>query len=112
MAERDENGPFPGLEEFCRRMAGKELNRRAVESLIRAGAFDSLAFKRKALMQVVDRVMEGVACDGKRNIDGQLDLFDMGGRNRVRTRESLCRTFRNFPAGSLWRWKRRSRGFI
>ncbi|HBR09385.1 MAG TPA: DNA polymerase III subunit alpha [Clostridiales bacterium] len=79
MAERDENGPFPGLEEFCRRMAGKELNRRAVESLIRAGAFDSLAFKRKALMQVVDRVMEGVACDGKRNIDGQLDLFDMGG---------------------------------
>lgn len=43
MQERAENGPFTGFEEFCRRMSGKELNRRAVESLIKAGAFDSLA---------------------------------------------------------------------
>lgn len=43
MAERSENGPFKSLEDFCRRMSGKELNRRAIESLIRAGAFDSTA---------------------------------------------------------------------
>jgi DNA polymerase-3 subunit alpha len=78
MAERAENGPFTGFEEFCRRMAGKELNRRAVESLIKAGAFDSLGLCRKALIQSVDMVMESVAADGKRNIDGQIDLFCMG----------------------------------
>jgi DNA polymerase-3 subunit alpha len=77
-AEREANGPFTGFEEFCRRMAGKELNRRAVESLIRAGAFDSLGCRRKALIQVVDKVMESIAADGKRNIDGQIDLFGMG----------------------------------
>ena len=48
MAERAENGRYTGLGDFCRRLAGRELNRRAVESLIRAGAFDSLGFKRRA----------------------------------------------------------------
>lgn len=78
MAEREENGPFTGFEEFCRRMAGKELNRRAVESLVRSGAFDSLGGTRKSLMQGMDKVLESVAAEGKRNIEGQLDLFGSG----------------------------------
>ena len=78
MQERRENGPFTGFEEFCRRMSGKELNRRAVESLIKAGAFDSLGFRRKALMQMTDDVFECIATDGRRNIEGQLDLFGLG----------------------------------
>jgi DNA polymerase-3 subunit alpha len=64
-------------------MAGKELNRRAVESLIRAGAFDSLGLCRKALVQIVDKVMECISADGKRNIDGQLDLFCFGEEEAV-----------------------------
>jgi DNA polymerase-3 subunit alpha len=60
-------------------MYGKELNRRAVESLIRAGAFDNLGYKRRQLLQVVDKVIEGVAGEGHKNIDGQLDLFAMEG---------------------------------
>ena len=43
-------GPFRTLDEFCRRMVPRDLNRRAVESLIKAGAFDSLGFKRRALL--------------------------------------------------------------
>ncbi|NCB50727.1 MAG: DNA polymerase III subunit alpha [Clostridia bacterium] len=78
MAEREENGPFTGFQEFCRRMEGKELNRRAVESLVKAGAFDSLGLCRNALIQVVDKVIECISADGKRNIDGQLDLFCIG----------------------------------
>jgi DNA polymerase-3 subunit alpha len=75
--ERALGGPFRSLDEFCRRMYGKDLNRRAVESLIRAGAFDSLGFKRKQLLQVLDSVIEGVAAEGRRNIVGQMDLFGM-----------------------------------
>ena len=77
MAERDQNGPFTAFDEFCRRMYGKELNRRPVESLIRAGAFDSLGYKRKALLQVLDSVLEGVNGEGRRNIAGQMDLFSL-----------------------------------
>ena len=77
MAEREANGPFTAFDEFCRRLYGKELNRRPVESLIRAGAFDSLGYKRRALLQVLDRVLDGVNSEGRRNVIGQLDLFSM-----------------------------------
>ncbi len=78
MAERAVGGPFTAFDEFCRRMYGKELNRRPVESLIRAGAFDSLGYKRKALLQVLDSVLAGVNGEGRKNIVGQMDLFSMG----------------------------------
>ena len=75
MAERAENGPFLSFEDFCRRMNGKELNRRAIENLIRAGAFDSMGCKRKALLEIMDQVIDSVTEAEKANIAGQLDLF-------------------------------------
>ena len=77
MAEREAGGPFTAFDEFCRRMYGKELNRRPVESLIRAGAFDSMGYKRKALLQVLDKVLDGVNSAGRKNLEGQFDLFSM-----------------------------------
>ena len=77
MAERERNGKFTAFDEFCRRMFGQDLNRRAIESLIRAGAFDSLGYRRKALLQVMDPVLDGVASAGRKNVAGQLDLFGM-----------------------------------
>lgn len=79
MEERALNGPFTAFDEFCRRMHGKDLNRRAVEGLIRAGAFDSMGYKRRQLLQVADKVIEGVAAAGRKNIEGQFDLFSMTG---------------------------------
>ena len=78
MRERQRGGPFTGFEEFCRRMAGQELNRRVLESLIRAGAFDSLGYKRRALLQVHEKVLGGVNADARNNVAGQLDLFGGG----------------------------------
>ncbi len=77
MAEREASGPFTAFDEFCRRLYGKELNRRPVESLIRAGAFDSMGYKRKVLLQVLDKVLEGVNSAGRKNVEGQFDLFSM-----------------------------------
>ncbi len=75
VAEREANGPFTGFEDFCRRMSGKELNRRAVENLIKAGAFDSLGYRRKALMQVAGAVIDSISQAERDNISGQMDLF-------------------------------------
>ena len=77
VAERTAGGRFTGFDEFCRRMYGQDLNRRAIESLIRVGAFDSLGCKRKALLQVMDRVLDGVASAGRKNVQGQMDFFDL-----------------------------------
>ncbi len=73
--ERTANGPFTGFEDFCSRMNGRELNRRAVENLIKAGAFDSMGYKRKALLQIVGAVMDSISQAEKKNISGQMDLF-------------------------------------
>ena len=73
--EREENGPFRSFEDFCRRMAGKDLNRRTLENLIRSGAFDSMGYKRKALMQIASLVLESINQAERDNISGQMDLF-------------------------------------
>ncbi len=77
VGERQRNGNFVAFDEFCRRMYGQDLNRRALESLIRAGAFDSMGYKRRALLQVLDSVIDGIASAGRKNVEGQLDLFGM-----------------------------------
>ncbi len=77
VGERQRNGLFGAFDEFCRRMYGQDLNRRAVESLIRAGAFDSMGYKRRALLQVLDSVIDGIASAGRKNVEGQFDLFGM-----------------------------------
>lgn len=86
MAERAQNGPFTGLEDFCRRMYGKELNRRACESLIRAGGMDSFGKSRKANLQALERVLASVAGDERGNVQGQMDFFGMGGQTSGETR--------------------------
>ena len=78
VSERERGGRFTTFEGFCARMFGQDLNRRAVESLIRAGAFDSLGYKRKQLLQVIDAVIESVSNAGRKNVAGQLDLFGFG----------------------------------
>ena len=75
--ERELNGPFTDFVDFCSRMNGKDFNRRALENLILSGAFDSMGYKRKALMQIADAVTDSINQAQKENISGQLDLFGM-----------------------------------
>ena len=78
--ERESGGSFASFQDFCRRMAGKDINKRVVESLIKAGAFDSLGYRRRALLQISGRVMDSIGNEKKANIEGQLDLFgDLAG---------------------------------
>ncbi|MGN1031313.1 MAG: DNA polymerase III subunit alpha, partial [Butyricicoccaceae bacterium] len=75
--ERARNGLFLSFEDFCDRMYGYELNRRALEGLIKAGAFDSMGYHRSQLIQVYDRVLDSIAAAHRKNIEGQMDLFGM-----------------------------------
>ena len=84
VAERERNGLFTDFEDFCRRMSGKDMNKRTVENLIRAGAFDSMGYKRKALLQVAGAVIDSINQAERDNISGQMDLFgDFGGQEHA-----------------------------
>ena len=75
VAERERGGVFRSFEDFCKRTNGGDLNRRAVENLIKAGAFDSMGYKRRALMQIAGAVIDSITQAQRDNISGQMDLF-------------------------------------
>jgi DNA polymerase-3 subunit alpha len=74
-AERLSGGLFKTFDDFCRRMYGSEMNKRALESLIKAGAFDSLGVYRSQLLQVFSQVLDNVATEKRANLEGQFNLF-------------------------------------
>ena len=76
VAER-KNKPYTSLYDFCKRMHGNELNRRAVECLIKAGAFDRMGNNRHSHVEAVEGILKSIETDSRRNLDGQLDLFSV-----------------------------------
>ncbi len=83
VAERTEGGAYRSLEDFCTRMYGSELNKRAMENLIKCGACDCFGLKRSQLLCIYEAVMESVADSRRRNVAGQMGLFDPGGREET-----------------------------
>ena len=77
MEERAAGGPFRSLEDFCQRLSDTELNKRTVENLIKCGAMDCFGARRSQLLLVYEKVMSAVADSKKRNLDGQIGLFDL-----------------------------------
>lgn len=75
--ERKLRGPYTNLKDFITRMSDKELNKKAVENFIKAGAFDSLPGTRKQFMTAYVQIMERISHDKKNNMAGQISLFDI-----------------------------------
>ncbi len=77
VAERNENGKFESISDFVRRMGNKDVNKRAVENFIKAGAFDSLGGNRKQYIQVYEMLIDDVAAEQKKLDSNQMTIFDM-----------------------------------
>lgn len=76
VAERDRNGPFRDLDDLCERMYGCDLNRRAIESLIKCGSLDSFGHNRRELLEGYSALVSDIDDRYKNNLEGQLNLFD------------------------------------
>lgn len=72
---RKEKGKFKDLLDFCNKVDIGVINKRAVESLIKAGALDCFGVYRSRLLAVHEKVMDGINGDRKKNIQGQINLF-------------------------------------
>ena len=79
IGERTANGKFKNFYDFCKRMQGRDLNRRAVESLIRCGAFDGMGHNRREMLLAVGPILDQLDSDKRKNIEGQIGFFDFGG---------------------------------
>lgn len=72
--------PFASLYDFCKRMYGNEINRRAVESLIKCGAFDETGVTRRTMIENIEGILKSVESNNRKNLDGQLDMFSAMGQ--------------------------------
>ena len=75
LSERTAGGKYMSFGSFCSRVSSQEMNRRAVESLIKAGALDRLGMNRREMMMSLPQLMDSIEADRRRNIDGQLGFF-------------------------------------
>ena len=79
--EREARGPYTNIKDFITRLSG-EVNKKAMENFIKAGAFDSLGGTRKQFMCVYVQIMDSIQQDKKNNMAGQMSLFDLVGEDQ------------------------------
>lgn len=75
--EREEHGLYTSLKDFCERTVGFDVNKRAIEHFIKAGAFDSFGCTRKQLMSVYVQILDSIQHGMKSTMSGQMSLFDI-----------------------------------
>ena len=106
-----ESGPFTSLRDFCTRMAGGDLNKRAMENLIRSGAFDSLGARRSQLCKGYEAVMDSVAESRRQNVEGQMDFFSLcGGEETKDPRQDILPDIPEFTPQERMRMEKETTG--
>lgn len=81
VAEREAHGPYTSLKNFASRLSGKEVNKRTIESFIKAGAFSNIHSNRRQLMLCYVQILDQIAEEKKSNLAGQMSLFDFADKD-------------------------------
>lgn len=76
--ERKENGPYKSFTDFCERIADEAVNKKCIESLIKAGAFDEFEQTRSTLLASFENIIDTIQSGKKKGLDGQVSMFDLG----------------------------------
>ncbi|HCH00094.1 MAG: DNA polymerase III subunit alpha [Candidatus Aquicultor primus] len=87
--EREENGLFRSIYDYCRRVDTNALNKRTIESLIKGGAFDSCKVSRRQLLLTFEKAVEIGARSQKDKASGQFTIFDLGDSGDSGTAEAV-----------------------
>ena len=77
--ERTENGKFTSFIDFCERMSGEAVNKKCIESLIKAGTFAEFPETRATLLSSFEIIIDTIQSYNKKGINGQVSMFDLGG---------------------------------
>ena len=76
--ERKENGEFKSFTDFCERMSHESVNRKCIESLIKAGAFDEFEQTRSTLLASFETIIDTINDTSRKTMQGQVTMFDLG----------------------------------
>ena len=76
--ERKQNGEFKSFTDFCERMSGESVNKKCIESLIKAGAFDEFEQTRSTLLASFEGIIDIINDTSRKTMQGQVTMFDLG----------------------------------
>jgi DNA polymerase-3 subunit alpha len=78
VANREKLGEFQSFSDFCERMENESVNKKCIESLIKAGAFDEFEQTRSTLMASFESIIDSILDTSKKSLKGQITMFDLG----------------------------------
>ena len=104
---RDGKGAFTSFADFCRKVDPSVLSKRVLEALILAGAFDSLGYARRALLESQEKVSAPIAAERKAEAAGQFSLFGGGGDASAGAIDESVLAGEEFDKRTLLRSRRR-----
>ena len=76
--EREKNGEYKNFVDFCERIADEAVNKKCIESLIKAGAFEEFPQTRSTLLASFENIIDSIQSQKRRGLDGQVSMFDVG----------------------------------
>lgn len=76
--ERNENGLYKSFTDFCERIADESVNKKCIESLIKAGVFDEFEQTRSTLLASFETIIDTIQAGKKKGFKGQVSMFDLG----------------------------------
>ncbi len=103
--EREAKGPFAGIEDFFTRVNAKHLNKRALESLVKAGAFDGMG-ERASILASLDKLIGFAQRSQKQRESGQASLFDLMGAGQAEVSGVALEKVREAPEQQRLAWEK------
>ena len=91
--ERNQNGPFKSFTDFCERIADEAVNKKCIESLIKAGTFDEFEQTRSTLLASFESIIDSIQSSKKKGMDGQVSMFDLGSTEEKEELKEIQYTF-------------------
>ena len=91
--ERNQNGPFKSFTDFCERIADEAVNKKCIESLIKAGTFDEFEQTRSTLLASFESIIDSIQSSKKKGMDGQVSMFDLGSTEEKEELKEMQYTF-------------------
>lgn len=91
--DRNELGKYDSFTSFCERISDKSVNKKCIESLIKAGAFDEFNITRATMLASFETIVDAIANENKRGIDGQVTMFDISSDSEKENINKIKYTF-------------------
>ena len=109
---RKREGKFTSFYDFCKRLYGKDFNKKSIESLIKSGALDSMGHTRRQMMEGYLNIFDSIEAENRRTMYGQTNLFAMESENSTYTHNVTLPALEEYSNDVVLRFEKETIGMF